>query len=331
MSEFESFSEISDEGDNVNPVTSIDFLLHDDLLERILAYLPIASIFRAGCVCKRWNEIVNSRRLNVLSQKPWYFMFTSSDEPILWKWYSLELLCIEAPNWFIASSCGLVCFMDNDSRSQLFVCNPIIKDYDLGMEPIDYDVFGGLEPLDTSLPWDWDITRKVINPSEEEVVPPPPEKEEEAPPAPAGSQNNAVAHQQPPLPLPPQPQAVVLEGPPSPKPPVLVGAAIRTETAAVSAGFTTEVVAYNGGRRIVRPDWLPPFWTVLTKVRKNGKRAGQFDKYYEDPTRQYIFKSKKYVLEFLQHGKVVKKRGPKKAPKTDAAQEMPESSVQTAK
>ncbi|KAJ4957197.1 hypothetical protein NE237_013980 [Protea cynaroides] len=134
-SEFESFSEISDEGDNVNPVVSIDFLLPDDLLERILAYLPIASIFRAGCVCKRWNEIVNSRRLNVLSQKPWYFMFTSSDEPIgyaydpiLRKWYSLELPCIEAPNWFIASSCGLVCFMDNDSRSQLFVCNPITKD-----------------------------------------------------------------------------------------------------------------------------------------------------------------------------------------------------------
>ncbi|KAJ4967112.1 hypothetical protein NE237_018961 [Protea cynaroides] len=78
-SEFESFSEISDEGDNVNPVISIDFLLPDDLLERILAYLPI---LRVGCVCKRWNEIVNSIRLNVLSQKPWYFMFTSSDEPI---------------------------------------------------------------------------------------------------------------------------------------------------------------------------------------------------------------------------------------------------------
>ncbi|KAJ4969650.1 hypothetical protein NE237_002749 [Protea cynaroides] len=97
-SEFESFSEISDEGDNVNPVISIDFLLPDDLLERIFAYLPIASIFRAGCVCKRWNEIVNSRRLNVLSQKSWYFMFTNSDEPIgyaydpiLIKWHSLEL------------------------------------------------------------------------------------------------------------------------------------------------------------------------------------------------------------------------------------------------
>ncbi|KAJ4952417.1 hypothetical protein NE237_029249 [Protea cynaroides] len=130
------FDDIGDECNNVNPMISIDFLLPDDLLERILAYLPIANIFRASCACKRWNEIVNSKKLNVLSQKPWYFMFTSSDEPIgyaydpiLRKWYSLELPCIEAPNWFIASSCGLVCFMDNDNRSQLFVRNPITKDY----------------------------------------------------------------------------------------------------------------------------------------------------------------------------------------------------------
>ncbi|KAJ4949951.1 hypothetical protein NE237_026783 [Protea cynaroides] len=136
ISEFESFSEKNDEGSNLNAVVTIDMILPDDLLERILAYLPVASIFRAGCVCKRWNELVKSRRLNVWSRKPWYFMFTSSDEPVgyaydpvLRLWYSLGLPCIETSNWFIASSCGLVCFMDNDSRSQLFICNPITKDY----------------------------------------------------------------------------------------------------------------------------------------------------------------------------------------------------------
>ncbi|KAE8681548.1 hypothetical protein F3Y22_tig00111318pilonHSYRG00080 [Hibiscus syriacus] len=88
---------------------------------------------------QRWNEIVSSRRFlwnfsDVLSQKPWYFMFTSSDEPvgyaydpILRKWYGIELPCIQTPNWFIASSRGLVCFMDNDSRSELHVCNPVTK------------------------------------------------------------------------------------------------------------------------------------------------------------------------------------------------------------
>ncbi|KAA8520706.1 hypothetical protein F0562_015022 [Nyssa sinensis] len=125
----------------------MDLILPDDLLERILAYLPIASIFRAGCVCKRWHEIISSKRFlwnfsNVLSQKPWYFMFTNSDEstgyaydPILRKWYSIELPYIKTPNWFIASSCGLVCFMDNDSRSELYVCNPITKQCKRLQEP----------------------------------------------------------------------------------------------------------------------------------------------------------------------------------------------------
>ncbi|KAI8022572.1 F-box/kelch-repeat protein [Camellia lanceoleosa] len=139
VGEFHTFSELSDEGNKDTMVVSLDLILPDDLLERILAYLPIASIFRAGCVCKRWSEIISSRRFlwnrsHVSSQKPWYFMFTSSDEPIgyacdpiLRKWYSIELPRIQTSSWFIASSRGLVCFMDNDSRSELHICNPITK------------------------------------------------------------------------------------------------------------------------------------------------------------------------------------------------------------
>ncbi|KAL3814793.1 hypothetical protein ACJIZ3_016061 [Penstemon smallii] len=138
-SEFDSFLELNDETDKEVAAVSVDLILPDDLLEQILAYLPIASIFRAGCVCKRWHEIVTSKRFlwnssHILSQKPWYFMFTSSDEPvgyaydpILRKWYGIDLPCIETSNWFIASSCGLVCFMDNDSRSELYICNPVTK------------------------------------------------------------------------------------------------------------------------------------------------------------------------------------------------------------
>ncbi|OVA01884.1 F-box domain [Macleaya cordata] len=147
FSESESFPGFIDEGNKENTIVSMDFILPDDLLERILAYLPIASIFRAGCVCKRWKEIVKSERflwnfLNGLSQTPWYFMFTSSDEPIgyaydpiLRKWYSIQLPCIDTSSWFVASSYGLVCFMDNESRSHLFVCNPISKDYKRLEEP----------------------------------------------------------------------------------------------------------------------------------------------------------------------------------------------------
>lgn len=139
--EYNSFLECDEESDKEVTAVSVDSILPDELLERILAYLPVASIFRAGCVCKRWHEIVTSKRFlwnlsHVIPQKPWYFMFTSFDEPtgyaydpILRKWYSIELPCIDTSNWFIASSCGLVCFMDNDNRNELFVCNPITKIY----------------------------------------------------------------------------------------------------------------------------------------------------------------------------------------------------------
>nr|POE97206.1 f-box/kelch-repeat protein [Quercus suber] len=118
--EFDSFSELNDEGNTEATAVSVDLILPDDLLERILAYLPIASIFRAGSVCKRWHEIVSSN--------------SYAYDPTLRKWYGFELPDIK-PDCFIASSCGLVGFMDNDSRSELYVCNPITKRFRKLVEP----------------------------------------------------------------------------------------------------------------------------------------------------------------------------------------------------
>ncbi|KAH9604148.1 hypothetical protein KSS87_010488 [Heliosperma pusillum] len=132
---------VSDVNDDLSKnEVSVDSILPDDLLERILAILPVASIFRAGCVCKRWHEIVVSKRFLwnfsfiTSAQKPWYFMFTGTDEffgysydPTLRKWYSIDLPHFVTSNWFIASSFGLVCFMNNDSINELHVCNPVTK------------------------------------------------------------------------------------------------------------------------------------------------------------------------------------------------------------
>ncbi|KAK8284444.1 hypothetical protein V6Z12_D08G160400 [Gossypium hirsutum] len=101
---------IDDMSKDIEMIVSVDSTLPDDLLERILAYLPIASIFRAGSVCRRWHEIVSSKRFlwnfsHVLSQKPWYFMFTSSDEPVGYAYDPILRKC----------------------RSELHVCNPITK------------------------------------------------------------------------------------------------------------------------------------------------------------------------------------------------------------
>lgn len=84
--EFDPFLELNDESsEEVADAVSVDLILPNDLLERILACLPVASIFKAGYVCKRWHAIVSSERslrnfFSLPSQKPWYIMFTSSDE-----------------------------------------------------------------------------------------------------------------------------------------------------------------------------------------------------------------------------------------------------------
>nr|CAD1834113.1 unnamed protein product [Ananas comosus var. bracteatus] len=63
-------------------MVSLDSILPDDLLEKILSFLPVASILRATSVCRRWRDIVRSRRFlwaNKSPQKPWYFMFTCNE------------------------------------------------------------------------------------------------------------------------------------------------------------------------------------------------------------------------------------------------------------
>lgn len=137
----DSFAEISYGSDEheENSVVCINSVLPDDILERVLGCLPVATIIKASCVCKKWNDMVHSRRFiqnlsSISSQKPWYFMFTCDSDPyghvfdpMLSKWYRFEIPYVETPNWNLVSSSGLVCFMDNDYRRKLFVCNPITR------------------------------------------------------------------------------------------------------------------------------------------------------------------------------------------------------------
>lgn len=46
-----------------------------------------------------------------------------------------QLPHIETSSWFIASSYGLVCFMDNKSRTELYVCNLVTKTHRKLVEP----------------------------------------------------------------------------------------------------------------------------------------------------------------------------------------------------
>lgn len=145
---FHPYTGLINNDDIETDLVSFNIVLPDDLQERILASLPVACIFKACCVCKKWNEIVHSTKFtlnntNVSSQKPWYFMFTSSDEPmccvydsVLRQWYNFQLPLIVKHTWIIAPSCGLVCFLDEDNSSELYVCNPITRHYKKLDEPL---------------------------------------------------------------------------------------------------------------------------------------------------------------------------------------------------
>ncbi|CAM8922697.1 unnamed protein product [Rhodiola kirilowii] len=137
--ELSTFSDhiIDDSGDEEVYEFSINSILQDDLLEQILVYLPIASMVRAGLVCKKWREITTSKRflLNVsqtVPQKPWYFMpiddYVQSwyaYDPILQKWQRIDFLDMMESFRICDSSDGLVCYR---KRNEIHVCNPITRE-----------------------------------------------------------------------------------------------------------------------------------------------------------------------------------------------------------
>uniref|UniRef100_A0A0A9GD74 F-box domain-containing protein n=1 Tax=Arundo donax TaxID=35708 RepID=A0A0A9GD74_ARUDO len=135
------YTPISEDDDNqdVDLAISLNAIL-PNLLEKVLSLLPVVSVIRSRSACKRWHEAVNVLRCTLnkmVPQNPWYFLFTCSEEavsgfaydPSMRKWYSFDFPCIEKSNWSASSSAGLVCLMDSENRSRIFVCNPITKDW----------------------------------------------------------------------------------------------------------------------------------------------------------------------------------------------------------
>ncbi|KAJ4960274.1 hypothetical protein NE237_020184 [Protea cynaroides] len=107
-------------------------------------------------------------------------------------------------------------------------------------DPIEYELFEGLEPLDPSLPWDYPNDPKATEASKEEVVSSMIEEPSRPPP-----------EQQ--LPTPPPP--------PPPSPPVVVQ--------------ELDASGSRSSRKKPRepkwPYWLPPDWHIHTKTRKSGQ------------------------------------------------------------
>jgi F-box interacting protein len=112
--------------------------LPEELLERVLLYVPLQSLARFRCVCKKWNKYVGEDtftglREQVSPQKPWIVMTSSSDSlfaydtgvgtfhdvPIPFNAYNLHV---------IAAAGGLLCFSNAWFHwPGMYVCNPMTQ------------------------------------------------------------------------------------------------------------------------------------------------------------------------------------------------------------
>ena len=123
--------------------------LPDDLIDHILAWLPLPSFFAFRSVCKRWNEILYSPSFYQLcsfmpQNLPWFIISayeicktSSTYDPITNKWYMFKfptnMCCIgnhnnNGLNHPIAAADGLLCSsMFQGGCEYLLICNPITK------------------------------------------------------------------------------------------------------------------------------------------------------------------------------------------------------------
>ncbi|GLT85632.1 hypothetical protein SLE2022_038180 [Rubroshorea leprosula] len=121
-----------------NDISAMDEL-NEDLLERVLSWLPTSTFFRLSSVCKRWKSVTSSASFKLAcseipTRDPWFFMvnnrlnqsvvFDSAERS--WKKLNHPALLMEDINIDsipVAASGGLVCF--RNVSGNFIVCNPV--------------------------------------------------------------------------------------------------------------------------------------------------------------------------------------------------------------
>lgn len=113
--------------------------LNQDLLERVLSWLPASSFFRLRSVCKRWSSVAASASFlracsHIPLRDPWFYMVDPNlDQSIVFdttegNWRSLNYPSIlqhehNSMSIPVASSGGLLCF--RTASGNFIICNPI--------------------------------------------------------------------------------------------------------------------------------------------------------------------------------------------------------------
>jgi hypothetical protein len=124
--------------------------LPEELLDRILAYLPLPALSRLGTVCKRWQSLLHcplflqTRAAETGSSSSWpsygpvrYNVKMSEHGEFHWsgycksskKWQKLpplSLPCLAGKKVWSGAG-GLLCFYNRDNMGRLIVCNPVTK------------------------------------------------------------------------------------------------------------------------------------------------------------------------------------------------------------
>ncbi|GAU20427.1 hypothetical protein TSUD_12460 [Trifolium subterraneum] len=118
----------------------------EDLFKVVLARLPIAIVIRFRTVCHQWNNLITSQSFSqycaqVVQANPWFYLtfgdrsykgtrqknhYHAMYDPFMKRWYYPNTF--EIPASPVSSAGGLVCFFD-DSRRNLYVCNPLTQSF----------------------------------------------------------------------------------------------------------------------------------------------------------------------------------------------------------
>lgn len=120
--------------------------LPEELVERILAFLPVSCLFRFRVVCKRWRSLAFSHyflelraQLSAMAAAAPHFLalsarsrrdLLSAYDPISNRWYAFPINFLPAVAYPAAAAKGLICFVSVNFRtgySTLLVCNPLTR------------------------------------------------------------------------------------------------------------------------------------------------------------------------------------------------------------
>lgn len=117
--------------------------LPEDLLDRTIAWLPLASFCRFRSVCKRWNSMVSTgcflRLYNdIPTRESWILMFADPHYQFVFayipnqnKWLTLPLSFLPSDIYNVTVAGGLLCFrlVEANGSSSMCICNPVTRSW----------------------------------------------------------------------------------------------------------------------------------------------------------------------------------------------------------